>query len=223
MRNYWKHHEICISRLGTAYAHPMHCWSVASPSGHFLKDIFGKFDGYLSPSQNLKFADVPSGLAAISKVPLEGWLQVLLVAGLIETQLFKDSLGPSSVVCWIQLKDGNNDGRWWQSDNHEEGREHTFISSEAFALKLNSIETTEWEIVFLEMTHWFSPNIFVFFAGSISWRICIWQVWGARKLWHRLLGQKDSGWDNGIKKLVASLGYIGDYCKVYYPVMWGFY
>eukprot|EP00913_Durusdinium_trenchii_P007462 g7014.t1 len=49
-------------------------------------DVFGKFDGYLSP----KFADVPSGLAAISKVPLEGWLQVLLVAGLIETQLFKD-------------------------------------------------------------------------------------------------------------------------------------
>lgn len=40
----------------------------------------------------MKFADVPSGLAAISKVPLEGWLQVLLVAGLIETQLFKDSL-----------------------------------------------------------------------------------------------------------------------------------
>ena len=70
----------------------MHRWSVACPSGHFLKDIFGKFDGYLSPSQNLKFADVPSGLAAISKVPLEGWLQVLLVAGLIETQLFKDSL-----------------------------------------------------------------------------------------------------------------------------------
>ena len=54
------------------------------------QDIFGKFDGYLSPSQDLKFADVPSGLAAISKVPLEGWLQVLLVAGLIETQLFKE-------------------------------------------------------------------------------------------------------------------------------------
>jgi len=62
--------------------------------GMLWPDIFGKFDGYLSPSQNLKFADVPSGLAAISKVPLEGWLQVLLVAGLIETQLFKDqSLG----------------------------------------------------------------------------------------------------------------------------------
>ena len=59
----------------------------------FCQDIFGKFDGYLSPSQDLKFADVPSGLAAISKVPLEGWLQVLLVAGLIETQLFKESTG----------------------------------------------------------------------------------------------------------------------------------
>ena len=34
------------------------------------QDIFGKFDGYLSPSQDLKFADVPSGLAAISRVPL---------------------------------------------------------------------------------------------------------------------------------------------------------
>jgi len=62
--------------------------------GMLWPDVFGKFDGYLSPSQDLKFADVPSGIAAISKVPLEGWLQVLLVAGLIETQLFKDqSLG----------------------------------------------------------------------------------------------------------------------------------
>ena len=58
--------------------------------GMVWPDLFGKFDGYLSPSQNLKFADVPSGIAAVSKVPLEGWLQVLLVAGLIETQLLKD-------------------------------------------------------------------------------------------------------------------------------------
>ena len=58
--------------------------------GMVWPDIFGKFDGYLSPSQNLKFADVPSGIAAVTKVPLEGWLQILLVAGLIETQLLKD-------------------------------------------------------------------------------------------------------------------------------------
>ncbi|CAE8621584.1 unnamed protein product [Polarella glacialis] len=53
-------------------------------------DLFGKWGGYLSPSQGLKFTDVPSGIAAISKVPIEGWAQILLVAGLIETQLFKD-------------------------------------------------------------------------------------------------------------------------------------
>jgi len=58
--------------------------------GMLWPDVFGKFDGYLSPSQGLKFADVPSGIYAVAKVPLEGWLQILLVAGLIETQLFKD-------------------------------------------------------------------------------------------------------------------------------------
>ena len=33
--------------------------------------------GYLSPSAGLKFADVPNGLAAISKVPAAGWGQIL--------------------------------------------------------------------------------------------------------------------------------------------------
>ena len=32
-----------------------------------LLRITGKFPGYLSPSAGLKFADVPNGLAAISK------------------------------------------------------------------------------------------------------------------------------------------------------------
>ena len=39
--------------------------------------ITGKFPGYLSPSAGLKFADVPNGLAAISKVPAAGWGQIL--------------------------------------------------------------------------------------------------------------------------------------------------
>ena len=39
--------------------------------------ITGKFPGYLSPSVGLKFADVPNGLAAISKVPAAGWGQIL--------------------------------------------------------------------------------------------------------------------------------------------------
>ena len=43
---------------------------------HLLR-ITGKFPGYLSPSAGLKFADVPNGLAAISKVPAAGWGQIL--------------------------------------------------------------------------------------------------------------------------------------------------
>jgi len=58
--------------------------------GMLWPDVFGKFDGYLSPSQGLRFEDVPSGIYAVSKVPLEGWLQILLLAGLIETKLFGD-------------------------------------------------------------------------------------------------------------------------------------
>ena len=40
--------------------------------------------GYLSPSAGLKFADVPNGLAAISKVPAAGWGQILAYAAFCE-------------------------------------------------------------------------------------------------------------------------------------------
>ena len=43
-----------------------------------------KFPGYLAPSANLKFADVPNGLAAITKVPAEGWLQWVALCGCYE-------------------------------------------------------------------------------------------------------------------------------------------
>mmetsp|Transcript_54655 Transcript_54655/g.122257 ORF Transcript_54655/g.122257 Transcript_54655/m.122257 type:complete len:341 (+) Transcript_54655:1-1023(+) len=46
--------------------------------GYITPEIAGKFPGYLSPSAGLKFADVPNGLAAISKVPPGGWTQILL-------------------------------------------------------------------------------------------------------------------------------------------------
>ena len=39
--------------------------------------ITGKFPGYLSPSMDLKFEDIPNGLAAIGKVPAAGWAQIL--------------------------------------------------------------------------------------------------------------------------------------------------
>eukprot|EP00403_Amphidinium_massartii_P023855 CAMPEP_0178399296 /NCGR_PEP_ID=MMETSP0689_2-20121128/15208_1 /TAXON_ID=160604 /ORGANISM="Amphidinium massartii, Strain CS-259" /LENGTH=343 /DNA_ID=CAMNT_0020020071 /DNA_START=127 /DNA_END=1154 /DNA_ORIENTATION=+ len=62
--------------------------------GMVWPDIFGKWDGDLSYSLGLKFSDIPSGLGAITAVPIAGWVQILFFAGLIETQLFKDpSLG----------------------------------------------------------------------------------------------------------------------------------
>jgi len=43
-----------------------------------------KIPGFLAPSANLKFADVPNGLKAIEKVPTEGWLQIIALAGFYE-------------------------------------------------------------------------------------------------------------------------------------------
>mmetsp|Transcript_22989 Transcript_22989/g.63842 ORF Transcript_22989/g.63842 Transcript_22989/m.63842 type:complete len:336 (-) Transcript_22989:91-1098(-) len=51
--------------------------------GYIVPEYY-KFPGYLSPSANLKFADVPNGLAAIGKVPTEGWLQYIALCGFYE-------------------------------------------------------------------------------------------------------------------------------------------
>ena len=41
-----------------------------------IPEITGKLPGFLSPSAGLKFADIPNGLGAISKVPAAGWAQI---------------------------------------------------------------------------------------------------------------------------------------------------
>eukprot|EP00418_Pyrodinium_bahamense_P075391 CAMPEP_0179068266 /NCGR_PEP_ID=MMETSP0796-20121207/29915_1 /TAXON_ID=73915 /ORGANISM="Pyrodinium bahamense, Strain pbaha01" /LENGTH=50 /DNA_ID=CAMNT_0020765319 /DNA_START=12 /DNA_END=161 /DNA_ORIENTATION=+ len=45
--------------------------------GYITPELFGKFPGYCSPSIGLKFADIPNGLAAVSKVPAAGIAQVV--------------------------------------------------------------------------------------------------------------------------------------------------
>merc|ERR1712050_581675 len=52
--------------------------------GYITPELTGKLPGYLSPSLNLKFADIPNGLAAISKVPAAGWAQIFLYGGFCE-------------------------------------------------------------------------------------------------------------------------------------------
>jgi len=73
--------------------------------GYMVPEYF-KFPGYLSPSENLKFEDVPNGLGALSKVPLAGWLQILFFAGAIETSGF---FSGSSVPIGF-MKDSTQDG-----------------------------------------------------------------------------------------------------------------
>merc|ERR1712127_466634 len=50
----------------------------------YITPEYTKFPGFLSPSQDLKFLDIPNGLAAISKVPAMGWVQILCFAGFME-------------------------------------------------------------------------------------------------------------------------------------------
>merc|ERR1739848_383122 len=51
--------------------------SMLACMGYITPELTGKLPGYLSPSMGLKFADIPNGLGAISKVPLAGWGQIL--------------------------------------------------------------------------------------------------------------------------------------------------
>jgi len=59
--------------------------------GYITPEITGKFPGVLSPTENLKFADIPNGLAAISKVPFTGWIQIIAYAGFTEVKAGYDA------------------------------------------------------------------------------------------------------------------------------------
>merc|ERR1711963_1006873 len=52
--------------------------------GYITPEITGKFPGFLSPSENLAFSDIPNGLGALSKVPFTGWVQMIAYAGFTE-------------------------------------------------------------------------------------------------------------------------------------------
>ena len=52
--------------------------------GTFVHNNKWTFDGYLSPSGNLKFTDIDSGIGGLFQVPPAGLAQILVVTGLIE-------------------------------------------------------------------------------------------------------------------------------------------
>merc|ERR1719229_961202 len=64
--------------------------------GYIAPEYF-RFPGFLSPSAGLKFADVPNGLAALSKVPLNGWLQIVLFCGFYEFPTYNSDRAPGDL------------------------------------------------------------------------------------------------------------------------------
>ena len=69
------------------------CVAMAATVGYLYNDLQLNFPGTLSPSASLKFADVPTGLAAThgfpNSVPIAGWVQIIGFIGVLETTTFK--------------------------------------------------------------------------------------------------------------------------------------
>jgi len=59
--------------------------------GYILPEYW-RFPGYLSKFLDIKFADVPNGLSAISKVPSLGWLQIVGFAGIVELNVYNEEV-----------------------------------------------------------------------------------------------------------------------------------
>merc|ERR1711884_805704 len=80
--------------------------SMLACMGYMTPEITGKWPGYLSPSAGLKFADIPNGLAAISKVPAAGWFQILAYGGYCE--LSKEEAAPGTGDYGFKLISSND-------------------------------------------------------------------------------------------------------------------
>eukprot|EP00930_Biecheleria_cincta_P103427 TRINITY_DN953_c0_g1_i1.p1 TRINITY_DN953_c0_g1~~TRINITY_DN953_c0_g1_i1.p1 ORF type:complete len:950 (+),score=191.02 TRINITY_DN953_c0_g1_i1:420-2852(+) len=56
--------------------------------GYIVPEYF-RWPGFCSPTQGVAFEDVPNGLAALSKIPGAGWIQIVLFCGNLEIGFFK--------------------------------------------------------------------------------------------------------------------------------------
>ncbi|CAK8995608.1 unnamed protein product [Durusdinium trenchii] len=60
--------------------------SMLACTGYIVQEFF-RFPGFLSPSSEIKFTDVPNGLAAATKVPAVGWFQYTIFCGICDLWL----------------------------------------------------------------------------------------------------------------------------------------
>jgi hypothetical protein len=58
--------------------------AMAAVLGNIIHNNHIVFDGYLSPSQNVKFSDIPTGIYGLFSIPVEGLAQILIFIGLLE-------------------------------------------------------------------------------------------------------------------------------------------
>lgn len=58
--------------------------AMAAVTGMIVHNNHIVFDGYLSPSNDLKFSDIPTGMAGIAAVPTQGLAQIFLFIALLE-------------------------------------------------------------------------------------------------------------------------------------------
>jgi hypothetical protein len=58
--------------------------SMLATMGYITPELTGKFPGFLSPSSGLAFENIPNGLGAFSKVPLLGWVQIVIYCAVCE-------------------------------------------------------------------------------------------------------------------------------------------
>merc|ERR1719401_1078654 len=58
----------------------------------YIVPEFTRLPGFMSPSYGVKFAEVPNGLSAISKVPALGVCQIVTFAGFIEVQVYNEQI-----------------------------------------------------------------------------------------------------------------------------------
>jgi len=76
--------------------------------GYIMGDVW-TFPGYLSKAADVKFSDVPAGMGALQAVPVAGWAQIFLFAGLLETKFFKqdDDKEPGDLAKfnWVRYDD----------------------------------------------------------------------------------------------------------------------
>ena len=72
--------------------------AMMATTGYIAQTCF-RWPGYLSTSENIKFADVPNGIKGLAAVPPLGLAQILLAIGLMEagTWRFYDGPWPGSV------------------------------------------------------------------------------------------------------------------------------